>query len=86
MMRRANEITHQLCWSHHCYEAFKPHSRGKGIGRPRYNNGWERLGTGLSKPPVMFLHERGWWMGVYQWAFWSGLMVSQVYSAPLALY
>ena len=35
---------------------------------------------------VMFLHERGWWMGVYQWAFWSGLMVSQVYSVPLALY
>jgi len=24
---------------------------------------------------VAFLHERGFWMGVYQWAFWSGLMV-----------
>jgi hypothetical protein len=24
---------------------------------------------------IMFLHERGRWMGVYQWAFWSGLMV-----------
>ena len=24
---------------------------------------------------VVFLHERGWWMGIYQWAFWSGLMV-----------
>jgi hypothetical protein len=25
---------------------------------------------------IAFLHERGFWMGVYQWAFWSGLMVS----------
>ena len=24
---------------------------------------------------IAFLHERGFWMGVYQWAFWSGLMV-----------
>jgi MFS family permease len=24
---------------------------------------------------VAFLHERGFWMGLYQWAFWSGLMV-----------
>lgn len=23
----------------------------------------------------MFLHERGWWMGLYQWSFMSGLMV-----------
>lgn len=24
---------------------------------------------------ITFLHERGFWMGLYQWAFWSGLMV-----------
>lgn len=24
---------------------------------------------------IMFLHERGWWMGLYQWCFFSGLMV-----------
>lgn len=29
---------------------------------------------------VMFLHDRGWWMGLYQWVFWSGLMVSKTVS------
>lgn len=24
---------------------------------------------------ISFLHERGRWMGLYQWSFWSGLMV-----------
>jgi MFS family permease len=29
---------------------------------------------------IAFLHERGFWMGVYQWAFWSGLMVWSIQS------
>ena len=28
---------------------------------------------------IAFLHERGFWMGLYQWAFWSGLMVRSSY-------